>query len=62
MDRDEPEMAARQASIFAWADSGEPITGNPQPKRSNASFDKNRELPPSIYKLCSQLRGRGSCE
>jgi len=47
-------MAARQASIFAWADSGEPITGNPQPKRSNASFDKNRELDPRFYKLCEQ--------
>ena len=48
-------MAARQASIFAWADGGEPITGNPQPKRSNASFEKNRELPPSIYKLALDI-------
>mmetsp|Transcript_29382 Transcript_29382/g.92035 ORF Transcript_29382/g.92035 Transcript_29382/m.92035 type:complete len:210 (-) Transcript_29382:219-848(-) len=44
-----------EASIFAWADSGEPITGNPQPKRSNASFDKNRELDPSIYKLALDI-------
>ena len=39
--RDEPEMATSQASIFTWADSGEPITGNPQPKRSNASSEKH---------------------
>mmetsp|Transcript_23776 Transcript_23776/g.80312 ORF Transcript_23776/g.80312 Transcript_23776/m.80312 type:complete len:139 (-) Transcript_23776:280-696(-) len=30
-----------EASIFTWADSGEPITGNPQPKRSNASSEKH---------------------